>query len=36
MIPLLAPVLGVTPGEGYEPVAAEGNRLNDQISQRHP
>ena len=31
MIPLLAPVLGVTPGEGYEPVAAEGNRLNDQI-----
>lgn len=31
MVPLLAPVLGVTPGEGYVPVAAEGNRLKEQI-----
>ncbi len=30
-VPLLAPVLGVTPGEGYEPIAAEGNRLSEQI-----
>jgi class 3 adenylate cyclase len=31
LVPLLAPVLGVTPGEGYEPIAAEGNRLSEQI-----
>jgi tetratricopeptide (TPR) repeat protein len=30
-VPLLAPVLGIEPGAGYEPTAADGRRLHDQI-----
>jgi class 3 adenylate cyclase len=31
-VPLLAPILGLAPSAGYEPVAAEGRKLNDAIS----
>jgi len=32
MIPLLAPVLGISPQAGYQPVTADGHKLLDQIS----
>jgi tetratricopeptide (TPR) repeat protein len=32
-VPLLAPVLGIAPGAGYEPAAAEGRKLEEQIAK---
>ena len=31
-VPLLAPILGLAPTVGYEPLAAEGRKLNDEIT----
>ncbi len=31
-LPLIAPLLGIAPGAGYEPVAAEGPRLAEQVA----
>ena len=32
-VPLLAPLLGIPPDAGYEPIAAEGLRLEEQIAE---
>ena len=32
VVPLLAPILGLAPSTGYEPVAVEGRKLNDAIT----
>jgi class 3 adenylate cyclase/tetratricopeptide (TPR) repeat protein len=32
-VPLLAPVLGIDPSAGYEPAAAEGRKLEEQVKQ---
>ena len=32
-VPLLAPVLGLEPAAGYQPAAAEGQRLEEQVNQ---
>ena len=32
VVPLLAPVLGITPDQGYRPAAAEGQRLQERIA----
>jgi class 3 adenylate cyclase len=33
LLPLLAPLMGIAPAAGYEPVAAEGQRLQEQIAE---
>lgn len=33
LVPLLAPVLGIDPGAGYEPAATEGHKLEEQVSR---
>jgi class 3 adenylate cyclase/tetratricopeptide (TPR) repeat protein len=33
VLPLLAPLMGIAPAAGYEPVAAEGQRLQEQIAE---
>jgi class 3 adenylate cyclase/tetratricopeptide (TPR) repeat protein len=32
-LPLLAPLVGIAPSAGYEPIAAEGRRLEEQIAE---
>ena len=32
-LPLLAPLMGIAPAAGYEPVAVEGQRLQEQIAE---
>ena len=32
-VPLLAPVVGIAPSAGYDPVASEGRKLEEQIAE---